>query len=111
MSQFTRGFKGRSAKPDPRLPPGQYVIGGQWPVLTAEITPKLDTANWTFRIEGLAEQPMTWTWDQIRALPASAYQGAIHRETTWSNFDMTFTGASVDTLLQAARPLPSALSA
>jgi DMSO/TMAO reductase YedYZ molybdopterin-dependent catalytic subunit len=26
----------------------------------------------------------------------------------WSKFDMTFTGVSVDTLLEAARPLPSA---
>ena len=44
MSKFTRAFKGRgSASRDPRLPPGQYDTGDHWPVLTAEVTPRLDT--------------------------------------------------------------------
>ena len=34
--------------------------------------------------------------------------GGIHCVTTWSKFDMTFSGVAVDTLLAAARPLPSA---
>ena len=54
--KFTRGFSGRAhAERDPRLPPGQYDTGHSWPVLTAEVTPKLDTASWTFAIEGLVE--------------------------------------------------------
>ena len=58
MARFTRGFTGRArATRDERLPPGQYDTGKQWPVLTAEVTPKLDTATWTFTIEGLVEQP------------------------------------------------------
>ena len=32
----TRGFLGRRrTASDPRLPPGQYDVGGDWPVLTA----------------------------------------------------------------------------
>jgi DMSO/TMAO reductase YedYZ molybdopterin-dependent catalytic subunit len=109
MAKFTRGFLGRRHEArDPRLPPGQYDTGSQWPVLTAEPTPRLATSSWTFTVEGLVEQPTTWTWDQIHALPPSTYNGAIHCVTTWSKFDMTFSGASVDTLLEAARPLPSA---
>ena len=103
----TRGFFGRRrADRDPRLPPGQYDAGDQWPVLNAEVTPHLSTDDWTFRIEGLVEQPETWTWDEIHALEPSRYEGAIHCVTTWSKFDMTFDGVSVDTLLAAARPLP-----
>jgi DMSO/TMAO reductase YedYZ molybdopterin-dependent catalytic subunit len=108
MARFTRGFTGRKAQRDPRLPPGQYDIGSEWPVLTAEVTPRVDTANWVFRIEGLVEQPTTWTWAEIHSLPASEYRGAIHCVTMWSKFDMTFTGVSLDTLLEAARPLASA---
>jgi DMSO/TMAO reductase YedYZ molybdopterin-dependent catalytic subunit len=108
MAQFTRGFKGRGIHRDSRLPPGQYDIGNQWPVLTAEVTPRLDTDNWTFRIEGLVEQPMSLRWNEIRALPSSTYEGAIHCVTMWSKFDMSFAGVSVDTLLDAAKPLPSA---
>ena len=105
----TRGFFGRRrADRDPRLPPGQYDAGDQWPVLNAEVTPHLATDDWTFRVEGLVEQPTTWTWDEIHALAPSRYEGAIHCVTTWSKFDMAFDGVSVDTLLAAARPLPEA---
>jgi DMSO/TMAO reductase YedYZ molybdopterin-dependent catalytic subunit len=105
----TRGFLGRGrAARDPRLPPGQYDTGRQWPVLTAEATPKLDTAVWSFAIEGLVDRAVTWTWDEIHALPPSTYSGDIHCVTTWSKLGMTFTGVSIDTLLEAAGPNPAA---
>jgi DMSO/TMAO reductase YedYZ molybdopterin-dependent catalytic subunit len=91
---ITRGFMGRKRNRDPRLPPGQYDTGKSWPVLTAEATPKLDTA--------------TWTWDEIHALPPSSYEGDIHCVTTWSKLGMTFGGVSVDALLAIAGPQPSA---
>jgi DMSO/TMAO reductase YedYZ molybdopterin-dependent catalytic subunit len=109
MVKFTRGFGGRGqAARDPRLPPGQYDTGRTWPVLTAEATPKLNTAAWSFGVEGLVEQPTSWSWDEIHALPASTYEGDIHCVTTWSKLGMHFTGVSVDTLLGVAVPLPSA---
>ena len=45
-----------------RLPPGQYDAGSDWPVLTAEATPRVSTDEWSFGIEGLVEMPMTWPW-------------------------------------------------
>ena len=104
---FTRGFKGRRAR-DPRLPPGQYDAGNDWPVLTAEATPNLSTDQWTFEIEGLVGKPVTWTWAEIMALPTSDFMGDIHCVTTWSKLGVRFRGVSVDTLLEAAQPLPSA---
>jgi DMSO/TMAO reductase YedYZ molybdopterin-dependent catalytic subunit len=103
MSRFTRGFTGRShTERDPRLPPGQYDTGSQWPVLTAEVTPTLDTSTWTFAIDGLVDHPTTWTWDEIHAIAPSTYDGAIHCVTTWSKFDMHWSGVSADALLAAA---------
>ena len=67
-----------------------------------------DTSSWTFTIEGLVEQPTTWTWDQMHALPQDEYNGAIHCVTTWSKFDMQWRGVSLDTLLAIARPQPTA---
>jgi DMSO/TMAO reductase YedYZ molybdopterin-dependent catalytic subunit len=105
----TRGFLGRGrAARDPRLPPGQYDTGRGWPVLTAEATPKIDTATWSFTIEGDVEQAHTWSWDEIHALPPSTYAGDIHCVTTWSKLGMTFTGVSIDTLFAAAAPKPTA---
>jgi DMSO/TMAO reductase YedYZ molybdopterin-dependent catalytic subunit len=105
----TRGFLGRRRGPrDPRLPPGQYDTGNRWPVLTAEVTPTLDPAQWTFRVEGHVEHETQWTWDEIHALPRSTFEGDIHCVTTWSKFDVSFAGVSVDDLLAAARPRPGA---
>src|SRR6185436_15944420 len=103
MAKFTRGFAGRGrAARDPRLPPGQYDTGDEWPVLTAEVTPKLETSSCTFTIDGLVEHEVTWTWDEIRALAPATFEGDIHCVTTWSKLGVTFAGVSVDTLLRAA---------
>jgi DMSO/TMAO reductase YedYZ molybdopterin-dependent catalytic subunit len=108
MAKFTRGFGGRKHEPAPWLPPGQYDTGASWPVLTAEVTPKLPTNTWSFRVEGLVERPTTWTWDEMHALEPSTYSGDIHCVTTWSKHDVTFAGVSVDTLLAAAGVQPAA---
>jgi DMSO/TMAO reductase YedYZ molybdopterin-dependent catalytic subunit len=106
--KITRGFAGRRREPDAGLPPGQYDTGSSWPVLTAEVTPKLPTDRWNFGIGGLVARPMQWTWDEIHALPQSTYVGDIHCVTTWSKLGMTFTGVSVDTLLAIVEPDPRA---
>jgi DMSO/TMAO reductase YedYZ molybdopterin-dependent catalytic subunit len=109
MAGPTRGFLGRHRSPHAdRLPPGQYDVGKDWPVLTAEVTPIISVGAWSFTVDGLVEQPQTWTWDEIHALPPSMFAGDIHCVTTWSKFDVHFAGVSVDTLLDAAKPLPSA---
>ena len=106
---FTRGFEGRRRPPrDGRLPPGQYDVGADWPVLTAEPTPQVDVAQWTFTIDGLVEHTTTWGWQQLQALPGSGYEGDIHCVTTWSKLGVSFAGVAVDTLLAVARPLASA---
>ena len=105
----TRGFTGkrRPERPD-RLPPGQYDTGSDWPVLTAEATPDLAAVDWTITVDGLVERPHTWTWREAHALPGSTYFGDIHCVTSWSKLAMTFSGVSVDTLLAAAAPNPTA---
>lgn len=100
----TRGFVGHRRPIDPRLPPGQSDVGGGFPVLTAEVAPTIDTATWTMSVDGLVDRPTSWSWDEIRALPGSDYVGDIHCVTTWSKFDTTFGGVSVDVLLDAAGP-------
>ena len=91
MAKITRGFVGRRHR-DARLPPGQFDTGKKWPVLTAEVTPELDLATWTFAVEGDVEQPTTWSWDEIHALPSSDYQGDIHCVTSWSKLGVHFSG-------------------
>ena len=53
MAGSTRGFFGRARKQDPRLPPGQYDVGSDWPVLTAEVTPRIVPERWSITVDGL----------------------------------------------------------
>ena len=109
MSGFTRGFLGRhQAQRDPRLPPGQYDVGNDFPVLSAEVTPRLEADRWTMSVDGLVADPRTWSWADLHELPGSEYRGDIHCVTSWSKLDTRFSGVSVDVLLDAAGPLPEA---
>jgi hypothetical protein len=42
-------------------------------VLSAEVTPHLAPADWTFRIDGLVSEERTWSWEEAHALPRSVY--------------------------------------
>jgi DMSO/TMAO reductase YedYZ molybdopterin-dependent catalytic subunit len=109
VSSPTRGFTGRLHRVrDERLPPGQYDVGSDFPVLTAEVTPRLDPQRWSITVDGLVAKTRTWTWDEAHRLPASEFHGDIHCVTTWSKLRTSFGGVSVDTLFDAARPLPAA---
>ncbi len=101
----TRGFTGRPRVHNPGLPPGQYDARDDWPVLSAEVTPDLAPADWSFRIDGLVERPHTWDWDAAHALPASAYEGDIHCVTGWSKFGVRFGGVSLDAFLMWCGPM------
>ncbi len=101
----TRGFfRRRPEGPEGRLPPGQYDTGAGWPVLTAEATPHIEPESWSLTVDGLVDEPTTWTWSEVQQLPGSTYVGDIHCVTTWSKFDVAFGGVSVDVLLDAAAP-------
>src|SRR3954463_3835569 len=108
MAGPTRGFLGRRRERDPRLPPGQYDVGRDWPGLTAAPAPPPPPPTRSTTVPGRVEDPTTWTWDEAHRLPRSEYRGDIHCVTTWSKFDTWFAGVSVDTLLEAAQPTEDA---
>jgi DMSO/TMAO reductase YedYZ molybdopterin-dependent catalytic subunit len=101
MPTISRGFHGRRRpEVDPsRVPPGQYVTR-DFPVLSAGPTPQVDTAAWTFAIDGAVDASATWTWDELNALPQETFTVDIHCVTKWSKLGTTWTGVSVDTLLE-----------
>ena len=97
----TRGFTGRRRSPEggQRTPPGQYLTD-DYPVLSAGPTPHTALADWTFRIEGLVAQPISWTWDEFMALPSREFTVDISCVTKWTHLDMRWQGVSMDTLLE-----------
>ena len=90
-----------------RLPPGQYLTE-KWPVLHAGSVPQTDLATWDFRVSGEIENPVTLSWDERKALPATEVTVDIHCVTRWSRFDATFKGVHWRDLAKLVRPKPTA---
>src|SRR3954465_9894102 len=99
--------KVRDAGFDPaRLPPGQYYTE-KWPVLHAGDVPAVALAAWTLEITGEVEEPVTLTYDELKALPAREVTTDIHCVTRWSRFDAQFTGVHWSELARLAKPKPT----
>ena len=100
MRFFSRGFVGRpEAREDTGLPPGQYDIGGGFPVLSAGPTPRTALDDWDFTISGEVDAPDRLTWQEFQDLPHEEVTVDIHCVTKWSKFETTWSGVSLDTLL------------
>ncbi len=101
MAPISRGFGGRR-RPDvdaSRVPPGQHVTP-DFPVLSIGPTPRVSLDDWDFTIRGAVDDPVSWTWEELTALPSETFTVDIHCVTKWSKLDTTWTGVSVDTLLE-----------
>ena len=104
MSPISRGFHGRRSDEEAapgRVPPGQYVTH-DFPVLSAGPTPHVPTGSWTFSIRQAGEVIKSWTWQEMRALPAETVTADIHCVTRWSKLDTQWEAVSIDTLLEQA---------
>jgi DMSO/TMAO reductase YedYZ molybdopterin-dependent catalytic subunit len=101
MPPISRGFGGRPRRDvDPsRVPPGQYVVR-DFPVLSAGPTPHTAIEEWSLTIDGAVGAARTWNWDQLRELPAETFTTDIHCVTKWTKLGTTWTGVSLDTLLE-----------
>ena len=112
MAIISRGFRGRGRGDiDPsRIPPGQYPERG-FPVLTYGPTPRVDTARWSFGLSGLVDPEVSWTWDEFNALPQETVTVDIHCVTKWTKLDTTWTGVSLDTILERVSPKAAYITA
>ena len=88
-----------SPEQEPRLPPGQ-VRTDKWPVLHYGALPHIDLATWDFRVYGLVETPLRWTYPEFLALPQVQVKSDIHCVTRWSRFDNLWQGVSFKELMR-----------
>ena len=105
MTPISRGFRGRR-EPEAetgRLPPGQYLTR-DFPVLSAGPTPRTPLDEWSLTVHGAVDEARSWTWEEFLALPMETFTVDIHCVTKWSKLDTSWTGVSVDVLLEGAGP-------
>jgi len=68
-------------------------------VLSAGPTPHTPVENWSFSIRQAGDTIKSWTWADIRGLPAEDVTADIHCVTKWSKLDTRWQAVSIDTLL------------
>lgn len=100
--------RGRPLRPGTeRLPPGQHVVT-DFPVLDLGEHPPFDPAAWRFTVEGAVERPFSLTWDAFRGLPRQSQVSDFHCVTTWSRFDLRWSGVPFAAIVERARPAAGA---
>ncbi|HYE30957.1 MAG TPA: sulfite oxidase-like oxidoreductase [Methylomirabilota bacterium] len=101
------GKEARVIRSDDRLPPGQRQVTN-WPVLDLGLQPLVPLEKWTLKIHGHVENPVTLSWTDFMALPQFTDVSDFHCVTTWSQFDMQFSGVAFFTLADLVKPKASA---
>lgn len=102
-----RREKEKNARSEGRLPPGQSLTI-KWPVLHAGNVPRFDAASWDFKIDGLVEEPLRFTWQEFRALPQVEVTSDFHCVTRWSRLDNRWKGVLVTEVLKRVQVNPGA---
>ncbi|GIX05971.1 MAG: oxidoreductase [Candidatus Poribacteria bacterium] len=97
----------RDAEEARRLPPGQYLTR-KFPVLTYGETPSFDPATWDFRLWGLVEEEVRWSYEEFMRLPTVEVVSDFHCVTRWSRLNNRWEGVSVREVMRHVRLRPEA---
>ncbi len=90
-------------QPQQDLPPGQQLVAaGKWPII-GEREPASINPQWALKISGRVEQPITFSLEQLQALPQKRQIIDIHCVTRWSKLGVEFEGVPVADLLDIVR--------
>jgi DMSO/TMAO reductase YedYZ molybdopterin-dependent catalytic subunit len=104
MSPISRRFRGQRPLFDgARVPPGHHVVD-EFPVLSVGSTPHRPLDEWTFRISGAVDEPISWTWDELLALPAETPTVDIHCVTAGRSSTPTGTASRLTRSWRGWRP-------
>jgi DMSO/TMAO reductase YedYZ molybdopterin-dependent catalytic subunit len=90
-----------------RVPPGQSLVD-KFPVLSYGPTPRFNPRQWDFRIFGMVEEQLRFSYEEFRALPLSRQRSDFHCVTTWSKLDNLWEGVRTVDLMARVRLKPEA---
>jgi DMSO/TMAO reductase YedYZ molybdopterin-dependent catalytic subunit len=107
LSKRTAAQAEKAADGQDRLPPGQFLTQ-KWPVLHVGPVPAFVPEAWDFRVTGLVERPVRFTWGEFGALPQVHRVSDIHCVTTWSKYDNAWDGVATREIAARAGVKPEA---
>jgi len=87
-----------------RVPPNQKVTS-ELPVLHVGSIPTFDPEKWDFKVEGLVQKPVRFTYKDFMDLPSKVSISDFHCVTGWSRLDNKWEGVSFKTIVDLVKPL------
>jgi DMSO/TMAO reductase YedYZ molybdopterin-dependent catalytic subunit len=90
-----------------RVPPGQHLVD-KFPILSYGPTPRFNPKKWDFRVFGMVEDELRFSYEEFRALPLSRQRADFHCVTTWSKLDNLWEGVRTIDLMARVRLKPEA---
>jgi len=92
-----------------RVPPNQHVTK-KFPILHHGSVPKYkeDLSNWNLKVSGLVENPLTFSYNDLREFDDVSVTNDIHCVTGWSRLDNGWTGISVQHVAKKVDVKPEA---
>ncbi len=91
-----------------RIPPNQKVTS-EFPVLHIGSPPQFHRKTWHLTVEGLVENPLKLTYEELLKLPRIVRISDFHCVTGWSRLDTKWEGVAFKTISNMAKPLKKAL--
>lgn len=91
----------------PRLPVGQFETL-KWPVLDLGYKPEITVDRWRLYVDGEVDYPVVLKWEDFMALPQTNDISDFHCVTTWSRFDVPWSGVRLLDLAALVQPKESA---
>jgi DMSO/TMAO reductase YedYZ molybdopterin-dependent catalytic subunit len=92
---------------DGTLPPGQ-IWGKRFVIYAALGIPKVDPRSWRLGVDGLVENHLEYTYDQLVAMPQTSYARSFYCVTKWSIKDVRWEGLPLRSLVAPAKVKPEA---
>ncbi|MEX2683358.1 MAG: sulfite oxidase-like oxidoreductase [Candidatus Sigynarchaeota archaeon] len=90
-----------------RLPPGQHKTE-RFPVLQYGRVMHIDRDTYALKVDGLVENPLVLTLEQLAKLPKLDEIVDIHCVTSWSKFDTRWAGVPFKEIIKLVKPKPEA---
>lgn len=82
-----------------RTPPGQKLTD-KFPVLTYGDIPHIPLSEWTFTIDGLVNNKISYNWDEIMSREQTTLTKDFHCVTQWSRLDNLWEGIRLKDLVK-----------
>ena len=77
-------------------------------IYTVNGIPTFDPVTWRLQVDGLVENPMQLSYDELTKLPKTEQKSSFHCVTGWVVPNLTWSGVLMTDLFSQVKPLPNA---